>query len=394
MVEIVRSTVLLLVLAAAVFLFACCDDNTGDEADDEPDGDETGDDTDDDSADDDSDDESPPDDDDRRRKLWEMFEEMGFLDYMDFQYTRVEQGPNGYVNYYFSPEDCRCFDGSEAHVAVSHGTSSNVMLFMEGGGARWPDGGFAVSFDFPFDMTFKSRAENNPLKDWNFVYVPHCDNSIHTGDSAIEYNGVLRYHWGARHTCAAVSLIKQLFPDADKILISGSSAGGYGTFAGWAILKSQFMDTDTYIVNDSGTGFWNPYDPETWENIKSAWNVPIPDDCTRCRGTLMTYMYEVYMDYDPQVRIGMVSSYRDRIISTMFLNMDKLDFQDTLLQVTNDIKSSQPDRFNRFFIQGDTHTTYEFLLPEGADYEIHGTSLYEWIGQLVNEDPAWSDLLE
>jgi len=45
-------------------------------------------------------------------------------------------------------------------------------------------------------------------------------------------------------------------------------------------------------------------------------------------------------------------------------------------------------------VAGESHTTYEFLLPGGPRYAIRGTTLYEWIGQLINEDPAWRDLLE
>ena len=90
----------------------------------------------------------------------------------------------------------------------------------------------------------------------------------------------------------------------------------------------------------------------------------------------------------------MFSSYRDWIISGWFLDMDPDEFQDTLLAVTGEIHQNYPVRFKRFFVEGNSHTTYQFLLPGGPNYEIRGTSLYEWIGQLVNEDPAWSDLLE
>jgi len=147
-------------------------------------------------------------------------------------------------------------------------------------------------------------------------------------------------------------------------------------------------------MDDSGTGFWNPDKPETWELLKETWNIKIPDECVKCRGTIQTYLFELYMEYDPQVRIGLFSSYRDWIISRLFLGMEPDRFQETLLTVTDEIKADYPERFNRFFVQGNTHTTYEFLLPGGPKRAIRGTSLYQWIGQLVNDDPAWEDLLE
>lgn len=344
----------------------------------------------------DDDDQNPPepDDDTGRQKLIDLFDEMGFAEYLDVTYTRVEEGRNGYTNYYYSLDDCRCFNGGEAHVAVSWGTENKVMLFMEGGGARWPGGGFAVNLDMPEDVGFKSRTPENPLRNWHFVYIPQCDNSIHSGDNIVDYGGHLRYHWGLRLTAAAVSLMTELFPDPEKVLVAGSSAGGFGTILGWAVAKSQYMDTDTYVLNDSGVGFWNPARLDTWETIKEAWNWPAADDCTKCQGTVQTYLYEKYLEYDPQVRIGMFTSYHDWLISDFFLGMDKDDFTVLLFLVTDEIRQGYSDRFNRFFIEGDTHTSYEFMLPGGPRYKIDGISFFDWIGQLVNDDSHWPDLLE
>ena len=388
------------VLAAVLFLcfspFGCLDERRDIEDDSsemesagisDPDGD-----FDDRSDDDDSG--AGDDDDDGMEKLLKMFEEMGFFPYLEFQYTRTEPGFNNYTNYFYSKEDCRCSNGREAHVSVSHGTVNKVMIFLEGGGASWPGGGFAVPLDAPGDATFRSRDPNNPLCDWHFVYVPHCDDSIHSGDNSIEYGGYVHHHWGLRHTAAAVALVKELFPNPDKILISGASAGGFGTFVGWAVAKAMFMNTDTYIFNDSGVGFWNPDELETWDIIREAWNLRIPDDCEKCVGTVQTWMYEVYLDYDPQVRIGMFSSYRDWIISLGFLGMDQDHFETLLMDVTDQIRKKHPDRFARFFIKGDSHSSYEFLLPEGPYYSIRGTTMYEWIDQLVNGYPSWTDMLE
>jgi len=340
------------------------------------------------------DDANNPGGDDDSDRLQHMFDEMGYEQYIGIQYTRSTPGPNGYTYYYYSPDDCRCTFGAEMKVAVHPGTANKVMLFMEGGGAEWPGGGFAVALNFPWDIGFKSFDEENPLHDWSFVYLPYCDNSIHSGDSEAFYGGRMHYHHGARQIAAAVTLMLELFPNPEKILVAGSSAGGYGTFIGWGLVKSQYMNTDTYIMNDSGTGFWNPYDPETWEIIKEAWNIHIPSDCTKCQGSIITYLYEVFMRYDPQVRIGMFSSYRDWIISGWFLKMNPTVFEGTLMSITDEIARDYPERFHRFFVARNTHTTYEFLLPGGPKYSIRGTTLYQWIGQLVDEDPAWKDLLE
>ncbi len=34
-----------------------------------------------------------------------------------------------------------------------------------------------------------SRDPQNPVRDWNFIYVPYCDGSVHMGDNEADYDG-------------------------------------------------------------------------------------------------------------------------------------------------------------------------------------------------------------
>ncbi|MDP8225587.1 MAG: pectin acetylesterase-family hydrolase [Candidatus Lernaella stagnicola] len=327
-------------------------------------------------------------------KLQDLYDELDFYDYLEFEPVRVGKGAAGYTNYYYDKEDFRCYNGRQAHVAVRPGKENKVMFFMEGGGASWPGGGFAVQINYPFDISYRSRVPQNPLRDWTFVYVPYCDNSIHSGDNVMKVKGRTRYFQGLRHTAAAVALTKKLFPDAEKVLVTGASAGGMGTYLAWVITKSQYPDTDTYVLSDSGMGFWNPNDLETWNVINDAWALRMPSACARCDSTVQTWLFDLYLDLDPQVRIGMFTAYQDVIMSNFFLKMSGPDYEKAVMAITNQIKAAHPRRFGRFFIEGRTHTSYEFILPPGPRVEVEDTSLFEWIGQLVNDDPAWVDRLE
>jgi len=378
----------LLTVLCLVSMISCDSDD-----DDDDDEDAAGDDDDDDNNDQDDDDtDSGDDDDDDDLRI--LLDKMNLDRYVGMQFESTYPGPNGYTYFRFSRDDCRCTFGAPMEVAIHPGTENKVMLFMEGGGATWPGGGFAVPLDYPHDIGFKSFDADNPLHDWTYIYVPHCDHSIHLGDNQLLENGRMSYHHGLKQVGAAVTLMRRFFPNPDKILVAGSSAGGYGTYLAWAMVKSQYLDTDTYIMNDSGTGFWNPDDLASWELIKTAWNLQMPEDCVKCDGPIQTYIYELYLSVDPQLRIGLFSSYRDWIISSWFLGMEQDRFEDFLLTITDEIHADYPGRFKRFFVAGESHTTYEFLLPGGPRYAIRGTTLYEWIGQLINEDPAWRDLLE
>jgi hypothetical protein len=324
----------------------------------------------------------------------QIFAELGFLPYLDIKPVSSEPSYNGYTVYTFSTSDIQCYHGGPANVAVSYGASDDVMFFMEGGGASWPGYSLDIDVDALFDLGYRNRDAVNPLRDWNFVYVPYCDDSIHTGDADDIEGGEEVHHRGLRQTAAAAALAGRLFPNAQRVLVTGASAGGFGTYEGWPIVKSQFMNARTYILSDSGVGFWNPSKPGTWATIKKAWNLHVPTECAQCSGTILTYLYELWMAIDPQLKVGMFSSWHDFVISRLFLQMDKDAFAELLRDVTDEVKADYPDRFARFLISGNSHTCYEPLLPGGPNYAVDGVSLYDWIGQLVYDETDWVDHLQ
>ena len=215
------SLLVVLIFALLFLILASCDSSDNEAAIDDDDI------ADDDVTDDDAAADGDDDDDLMRDKLENLFEEMGFRPYLDFKPYRTEEDESGYTRYFYSTDDFKCYGGTEANVAVSMGTSNNVVFYLEAGGASWPGFHLAYEVDFPGYEDYLSPAEENPLRDWNIVYVPYCDNSLHIGDSEVEEEGSTVYHHGLRHSAAAAALMKELFPDPDKILVLGVSAGGF-----------------------------------------------------------------------------------------------------------------------------------------------------------------------
>jgi len=323
------------------------------------------------------------------QELQNLFDDLGFLPYLGIRPVRQAPGDDGFVEYDFDYNEVRGFAGEVARARVSRGSSDNVMLFMDGGGAVWPGGGLYLGADNPLAYEILRRTDDNPVHDWNYVYVPYCDASLHLGDNIYEYPWGKGYHQGMRHTAAAVALMKELFPHAPKVLVAGVSAGGFGTLYGWAIAKSQYLDAETFVLSDSGVGFWNPDDLAMWQAMQTAWNLHMPPQCEKCDGPIMTYLYETYMDLDPQVRVGLFSSYRDWVMSA-FTGMTQDQFQYDLLSITDNIRQAQPDRFGRFFIKGRQHTS----LQGGLGNEIHGVTYGEWIERMIYGNAPWIDELE
>ena len=92
--------------------------------------------------------------------------------------------------------------------------------------------------------------------------------------------------------------------------------------------------------------------------------------------------------YDQKLKIGLYSSYEDEVISEEFLKMNPRKYKKHLKSSSGKINSAYPEKFKRFFIKGNSHCVEDF------EHEIKGTSLNEWIGQLITDDPGWKDLLE
>lgn len=328
-------------------------------------------------------------------ELVAMFDKIDLEKYLNIDYVRTQNMSNDWMHYFYSEDDCKCIFGAEFFVGIRTNSTKKVVFYLQGGGAKWPGGGTATPTPFNmFDFGPVARVDNNPLKDWSVVYVPYCDGSVHAGDNEMMIEDKMHYFHGLRTTSAAVALMQELFPNPDQIMVTGASAGAFGTFFGWALVKSQYLDAHTYIFNDGGPGFWNPDDLATWEVIKDAWQFEdlIPEECIKCQGTTdLTYLYETYLDVDDQVRIGMFSSYYDSVIGQDFLEMNPEDFKSHLLSVTDEIKTAHPERFARFFIEGETHTA----ILTGFNTAIQGTTIYDWIGKLITDgDATYDDLME
>ena len=108
---------------------------------------------------------------------------------------------------------CSGFPGTDPSFSfwARRGTSKNLVVFFEGGGACWDDltCTFPIAAGLPsqvpqffvpaidpnaspanYDGIFKSDNPANPVKDWSFVYIPYCTGDIHVGSATQQYVSV------------------------------------------------------------------------------------------------------------------------------------------------------------------------------------------------------------
>ncbi len=325
---------------------------------------------------------------------------LGLGQYLDI--TPSSMMPNGtWESYFYDPaaEQAICLRGDPYQVEVRRGTSNNVLLYLEGGGACWnyqncwqlPTAKLTAQPFFGAGI-FDFNNPNNPFRDWNIVYAPYCDGSVFAGDNVADYEGNRTFHHGVQNVSAAVALMREQFPNPELIAVAGSSAGGYGTYSGYGVTRVAYPETSMVALNDSGPGLQNYAATQDVQDRLDNWKFAqfIPPSCDRC-ATQTAYLTEWALERDATLRVGYFSYLRDSVIRG-FLRLSAEEYEALLLEVTDDIHGRQPARFKRFFVQGQSHTVLE--LPTFFATEVRGITVRNWTADLLTDGPAWQDLVE
>ena len=135
-------------------------------------------------------------------------------------------------------EGTQSSDGSEWHGIFKKGTENKVVVYFFGGGVsitpETSEGGnkfYATNMtgqDFVAQGGIGSNAENNPFKDWSFLVIPYATGDFHSGTGIYDGNKTV-YHTGYSNYAAFVEQIKPYVGEPDTLLVTGFSAGGFGT---------------------------------------------------------------------------------------------------------------------------------------------------------------------
>lgn len=166
-----------------------------------------------------------------------------------------------------------CVDGDPYMFFAKRGTSNNVVMYYQGGGACWsanscfgiPGGGSICSrtadaSDNPALTTtgFANYDDPaNPFHDWSVVFVTYCTCDVHWGDSVTAYGGPghTANHVGRENAAIAEKFAREHFMDPDRVFVTGSSAGSYGAlFNSYFLMKNVWPNADFAVLGDAGVG--------------------------------------------------------------------------------------------------------------------------------------------
>ena len=355
--------------------------------------------------------------------------DQGVADYLGVAKTATQTTLDGVTTVEFDVKSGpMCLRGDPFRMAVRDQKSDDLLIFLQGGGACWSTFCLAIlkapSGIPKLDVLDPGKA-TNPFRTWNQVYLPYCDGSMFAGEADTDDDGdgkVDRQQHGLRNLSAALDVAISHFPKPKRIVLAGSSGGGFGTIPAVLLVRKLWPDTPILVVQDSGTGTGKEGDPKFLAQLVSEFHVQrlFPPSCPECSTSAhLTPLLDWELARDSNLRVAAFSSYNDSIMSGVFMKIDPALFKQGLLEATGALHTAYPDRYKRFLIDGTMHTTMlgdasgiigndmtAVTLPKDSlaelagiilgtidDTKLGGQSMAAWLAAAADNSALWTDVL-
>jgi hypothetical protein len=331
------------------------------------------------------------------------------------------------------PSGATRFGESTTGLAISWGpeTSAELVVFLQGGGACWdfftcggatdlvPKTASAGPFgpaEFARDIHDRYprswvRRENLPdtLRDATVVFVPYCTGDVHAGDAVTTYASPLPgreaatwRHVGHANVLAFLKRLGATFPKLDRLVVSGSSAGGFGSLANYPAFRRQWPDAKAYLVDDSGPPLVGDAIPAaTREAWYGRWDMgaSLDEFCPECRADQSAGLRELARRY-PEDRIALVSHLRDAtirgffgtysLVPPEFAPMSASRFEAELRLLGTSVLDPATANAKYFFTNGDQHPTLEDPTVIGSP----APGLEAWLELMLTDSASWKSVAD
>jgi hypothetical protein len=300
----------------------------------------------------------------------------------------------------------KCGNGQPTGLGVNlTDRSSDVVVFLQGGGACWDTntcfvlnsavnvatGYGAARFEVeptlgsaPFDR----EDPENPFKDASYVFVPYCTGDLFSGDNVQAYPvlGGTRevHHVGAANMRLFLDRLSETFTGERKILLTGSSAGGYGAQLSYHAFAEAFPDAELHVLSDSGQMI-QPLQGR-WGAMAESWSPQTPAGCEDCLEGLPQWIDHLVSSH-PESRFGLLAYDRDAVIGVYFgypLNDDTLP--NSLGRLLDDTYAPA-GHAAAFVLEGNQHVMLGGL---GGVESPSGERLVDWVRAWAEGDDAWA----
>jgi hypothetical protein len=304
-------------------------------------------------------------------------------------------------------DDAFCANGTTTGIGANiTDKSSKVVLYLMGGGACWDnitcylaktaaniesgygEAQFANDAELLTGSLFNRDDPSNPLRDASYFFVPYCTGDVHAGNNPeAEYGGKKTLHVGFKNMESYLRRIVATFPKAERVVLSGSSAGGFGAGFNWWQAQEAFGDVRVDLIDDSGPPLPSPYLSESIEGQwRAAWNLnaTLPEGCTECQSDLSA-IFGFYAQALPKNRGALLSYTHDQVIANYFL-ISQEKVAEGLGVLAGKLDAYESTRY--FYVAGNSHV----LLGDPGGISQNGVVLMDWLTQMQADDPAWGSV--
>ncbi|MET0403285.1 MAG: pectin acetylesterase-family hydrolase [Cystobacter sp.] len=296
-----------------------------------------------------------------------------------------------------------CDEGTPTGLGANLSDSKNLLIFFNGGGACWDSATcleLNVSLHGPYTKTqfdrqvaglsrgsiFDRELANSPYKDWNHFFIPYCTGDLHIGNAEAVYTSnsvsVNFQHKGRVNAELMLARIAATVPEPAQVVVTGSSAGGYGAVLNYTLVRSLFPNARVFLVDDAGPMLRSGAIPAP---LRAAWS--------------RAWKYDAVMDaIDPAVkndfsaihpalarkfpddRMALLSSLRDQVIRG-YMGLSPEQFQAALLDLSTSVLEPL-DQTRSYLVPGEGHT----LLSSPGSFNVQGVPLLDWLNQMHAAD--------
>jgi len=304
-----------------------------------------------------------------------------------------------------APATCRCSDGSPYHFYVKRADPSRVVFYLEGGGACFsadtcgpasPTYKRTVADDLPdrpgsdampaVAGIFDDDDDRNPFAGWSMVFVPYCTGDLHLGDTVHDYgDGVVVEHNGAVNASTALAATAAAFPQAEQVVVAGSSAGSAAAPLYGGIAHDLLPDARLTVVADGSGAYpgdevitnaigalWGAFErlprwPTSADEPTSAWSLP---------GLFVRAGRHV-----PEARMATINNAYDDVQARFSALIGSTgDLREKIVANDEAIEAAGVEVAS-WLSPGTAHTVLG--RPELYDTEVDGVRLHVWLGALV-----------
>jgi len=297
-----------------------------------------------------------------------------------------------------------CNDNSTTGIGVNLGTSSDLVIYFAGGGACYDSltcETLQTATSGPFGSTqlaqtasgfggsiFDRNLSGNPLATANFVYVPYCTGDEHGGNNTATYStnsGSVQYHHVGRANFAEdLTRLTLLFAAPTKVIVVGSSTGGYGALFNYDSIRKNWLTVASYLIDDSGSPLEANVTPASvWALQFSNWNIgALLNPICSCQSAWSPALAAIAAKY-PSDRMSLLSFEQDSVLPSYY-QISESQFTTALNALVTDV-IAPTSNVKYYFVSGSGH-----VLVFNPASHTQGVNLVTWLGQQVGNSGAWS----